>query len=110
VFVSKLTAPCQDIIHRSRHAVLIHTPNIAFVNCVLDVYHNRRFLETTKPRAQRVLSGRWTTCNANLAGSHHHKLGARKIFNVFREHGIELFELGLEFCSWKPKEHDASVG
>jgi hypothetical protein len=57
---------------------------------VLDVSYKRMFLETTKPRVQRVLSGRWTPCNANPAGSHHHKLAALKIIIVFCKHGIEF--------------------
>lgn len=39
------------------------------------------------------------TSNANQAGSHHHKLAALKIISVFYKHGIELIDLGLEFCS-----------
>jgi hypothetical protein len=57
-----------------------------------------------------VLSGTWTTCNADLAGGHHQELAALEIVSVFCEHGIELIDLGLQFSSWEPKENDAGVG
>src|SRR5215211_6891893 len=49
-------------------------------------------------------------CNANPAGGYHQELTARKLVSVFRKHGIEVFNFGLQGRSWKPKENDASVG
>jgi hypothetical protein len=49
----------------------------------------------------------WMACNANLAGGHHEKLAALKIVSVFRKHGIELIDLGLQRSSWEPEEDDA---
>jgi hypothetical protein len=43
-------------------------------------------------------------------GGHHQELAEREIVSVFRKHGIELFDLGLQFSSWEPKEDDAGVG
>ena len=45
-----------------------------------------------------------------MAGGHHQELAALKIISVFREHGIELIDLGLQLSSWEPKEDDAGVG
>ncbi len=50
-----------------------------------------------------MLSGTWTTCNADMAGSHHQELATLKIVSVFRKHGIELIDLGLKLSSWEPK-------
>jgi hypothetical protein len=45
-----------------------------------------------------------------MAGGHHQELATLEIVSVFREHGIELINLGLQFCSWETKENDAGVG
>jgi hypothetical protein len=50
------------------------------------------------------------SCDTNLAGGHHQKLAELEIVSVVREHGIELFDLGLKLSSWEPKENDAGVG
>jgi hypothetical protein len=49
-------------------------------------------------------------CNANLARGHHQELATLKIISVFREHGIEVIDLGLQLSSWEPKENNAGVG
>ena len=54
--------------------------------------------------------GTRTTCNPNLAGSHHQEFPALKLVSVFLKHGIEVINFGLQGCSWKPKEHDAGMG
>jgi hypothetical protein len=59
------------------------------------------------PRGSGAVLDTWMTCNANLAGGHHQELAALKIVSVFCKHGIELFDLGLQFSSWEPKEDDA---
>jgi hypothetical protein len=48
----------------------------------------------------------WTTCNANLAGGHHQELAMLKIVSVFRKHGIEVIDLGLQLSSWEPTPKD----
>jgi hypothetical protein len=45
-----------------------------------------------------------------MAGGHHQELATLEIASVFREHGIELIDLGLKLSSWEPKENDAGVG
>jgi hypothetical protein len=53
--------------------------------------------------------GTWATRNANLAWSHHQELAALKIVGMFAEHGIEVFDLGLQSGARKPEENDTSV-
>jgi putative molybdenum carrier protein len=64
----------------------------------------------TLSRGSTSVLDTWTTCNANLAGGHHQELAALEIVSVLREHGIEVFDLGLKLSSWEPKENDAGVG
>src|SRR5262249_14153554 len=56
-----------------------------------------------------VLGSR-TTGNTHPAGGYHQKRTARKLAGVFRQHSIEALDLGLQTCSWKPKENNASRG
>lgn len=53
--------------------------------------------------------GTWASCNANLAWGHHQEFAELKIVGVLAEYGIEVFDLGLESGSRKPKENDAGV-
>ena len=55
------------------------------------------------------LLGTWATRNANLAWSHHQEFAELEIVGVLAEHGIEVFDLGLECGSRKPEENDAGV-
>ena len=61
-------------------------------------------------RASHCRLGTWATRNANLAWSHHQEFAELKIVSVFAEHGIEVFDLGLETGSRKTEENDAGVG
>lgn len=60
-------------------------------------------------KTSRCELGTRTTCNANLGWHYHQELTECELVSVFLQHGIELFDLGLEFCSWEPKENDAGV-
>ena len=51
-----------------------------------------------------------TTCNANPTGSHHQECSAFEFVSMFLEHGIEVFNFGLQSRSRKSKENDTSMG
>jgi hypothetical protein len=44
-----------------------------------------------------------------VAGHHDYKLATRKLVSMFLQHGIEMFDFGLEAGSRKPKENDSGV-
>jgi len=51
-----------------------------------------------------------TTGNPNLAGAYDQEFAASKLVSVLLQHGIELFDLGLQRSAWEPKEDDAGMG
>ena len=50
------------------------------------------------------------TGDADLTGGHDQELAARKLASVMLQHGIEVFDLGLQVSSGKAKENDAGMG
>ncbi|HJU16054.1 MAG TPA: hypothetical protein VJ770_06260 [Stellaceae bacterium] len=55
-------------------------------------------------------SGARTTSNADLAGVHNQELAGCKLVRVLFQHGIEVFDFGLQGGSGKPEENDADMG
>jgi hypothetical protein len=56
-----------------------------------------------------VLGSR-TIGNANPTGGYDEEFAALKLVGVFRKHGIEVFDFGLQRSAGKPKENNASMG
>src|SRR6266702_161213 len=54
--------------------------------------------------------GTRTACNAYPAGSHYQELAALTLLSVFVQYRRELCDLGVQGRTWKPKEHDTSMG
>jgi hypothetical protein len=48
--------------------------------------------------------------NPNLARAHHQELAAGELSSGFLDHGIEVFDFGLQGRTWQPEEEDAGMG
>jgi len=50
------------------------------------------------------------TCDPNPARSHHEKRTTGQLIRVCMEYRIEVLNVGVQICAWKPKENDTSMG
>jgi hypothetical protein len=67
------------------------------------------FANHSPERGMESALGARTASHANLARGHHQERTTLERFSVFLEDSIELVDLGVQVCSWEPKEDDAGV-
>jgi hypothetical protein len=49
------------------------------------------------------------TGNPNLAGGHDYEFAILKLIRMFLQHGVEMFDFGLQVSTWESKENDPGV-